>query len=79
MPSNTHNRLLNVTSAAEALTCSASYLNKLRVTGGGPPFVKIGARVAYDPADLAAWLEAQKRTTTGATTDAQPAASEAAQ
>ena len=64
MPSDTHNRLLNVTEAAERLSVSASYLNKLRVTGGGPPFVKIGARVAYDPADLAAWLETQKRTTT---------------
>jgi hypothetical protein len=57
-------RLLNVAEAAERLNVSASYLNKLRSVGGGPPFVKIGARVAYDPADLAVWLEAQKRTST---------------
>jgi hypothetical protein len=57
-------RLLSTFEAAERLSVSASYLNKLRVTGGGPPFVKIGARVAYDPADLAAWLEAQKRRST---------------
>ena len=66
MPSETHTRLLNVTEAAERLSVSASYLNKLRGAGGGPPFVKIGARVAYDPADLGSWLEAQKRTSTGA-------------
>lgn len=65
-------RLLNVTEAAQRLAVSTSYLNKLRVTGGGPPFVKIGARVAYDPADLVAWVETQKRTTTA------PGASEVA-
>ena len=64
MPADTQTRLLNVTEAAERLSVSASYLNKLRVTGGGPPFIKIGARVAYDQADIAAWLDAQKRTTT---------------
>jgi hypothetical protein len=57
--------LLSTVEAAGRLGVSASYLNKLRVTGGGPPFVKIGARVAYDPADLATWLDAQKRTSTG--------------
>ncbi|ODT87798.1 helix-turn-helix domain-containing protein [Phenylobacterium sp. SCN 70-31] len=57
-------KLLSTVEAADRLGVSSSYLNKLRVTGGGPPFVKIGARVAYDPADLSAWLEAQKRTTT---------------
>lgn len=76
MPSDTHTRLLNVTSAAERVCCSASYLNKLRMTGGGPPFVKIGARVAYDPADLANWIEGQKRTST---TGAPPSPAEAVQ
>jgi predicted DNA-binding transcriptional regulator AlpA len=62
-------RLLNITETAERLSVSPSYLNKLRVTGGGPPYVKIGARVAYDPADLAAWLDAQKRSSTSEVTD----------
>lgn len=57
-------RLISTPDAADRLGVSASYLNKLRVTGGGPPFVKIGARVAYDPADLAVWLEGQKRQST---------------
>jgi predicted DNA-binding transcriptional regulator AlpA len=57
-------RLLNVIEAATRLSVSASYLNKLRITGGGPPFLKIGARVAYDPVDLSTWLEGQKRRST---------------
>lgn len=57
--------LITVAEAAERLSVSKSYLDKLRVTGGGPPFVKIGTRVAYDPADLATWLDGQKRQDTG--------------
>ena len=64
MSTEIQNRLLTVPEAANSLSVSASYLNKLRVTGGGPPFVKIGARVAYDPADLADWLSKQKRSST---------------
>ncbi len=72
-------KLLSTVEAADRLGVSASWLNKMRCGVEGPPFIKIGARVAYDPADLAAWLEAQKRTTTGATAGAQPVAGEAAQ
>lgn len=57
-------KLLSTTEAADRLGVSVSFLNKARCTGDGPPFVKIGARVSYDPADLAAWLAGQKRTTT---------------
>jgi hypothetical protein len=58
-------RLLSVSEAADRLGVSISYLNKLRVSGDGPPFVKIGTRVVYDPADLVAWLQGQKRVSTG--------------
>ncbi len=44
---------------------SRSQFRKLRIYGGGPPFVKIGRAVRYDPADIAAWLETQKIRTTG--------------
>ncbi|MDP3404010.1 MAG: helix-turn-helix domain-containing protein [Brevundimonas sp.] len=57
-------KLLNVNEAAGRLGVSESYLNKLRLTGGGPPFVKIGVRVVYDPADLIAWVESHKRQST---------------
>ena len=58
-------KLLNVNEAASALSVSVSYLNKLRMTpGAGPRFAKFGTRCSYDPSDLAAWVEAQKRDST---------------
>ncbi len=45
---------------------SPSKLEKLRVTGGGPKYIKIGRRVYYDPDDLDEWLSAQKRLSTSA-------------
>jgi predicted DNA-binding transcriptional regulator AlpA len=60
MSSSAIPKLLNVNEAAERLGLSVSYLNKARLTGSGPSFIKLGARVAYDPADLVAWLEGQK-------------------
>lgn len=57
-------KLLNVNEAAERLGVSVSYLNKMRLTGGGPAFVKLGARVCYDQPDLSAWIDAQKRRST---------------
>ncbi len=60
-------RLLNVNEAADRLGVSVSYLNKLRLSGKGPAFLKLGARrVAYDPADLTAWLNECRRTSTTA-------------
>jgi hypothetical protein len=56
--------LMSVQQAAIRLCVSTSYLNKLRVVGGGPPFIKIGARVAYDPADLTTWVAQQRRSST---------------
>lgn len=56
--------LLSVGEAAKRLGLSVSYLNKRRIHGGGPVFVKIGASVKYDPADLVAWVAAQKQVST---------------
>ena len=56
--------LLTTGQAAQCLGVSVSYLNKLRLGEDGPPFVKLGARVAYDPADLTAWIEARKQRST---------------
>lgn len=56
----------NVDGAAQYAKLSASFLNKLRVFGGGPKYLKIGRRVLYDQADLEMWLAAHKR---GSTSD----------
>ena len=67
-------KYLNVNEAADRLGVSVSYLNKLRLTdGGGPLFVKMGARVVYDPADLAAWAESQKQRSTADALEAKAA------
>ena len=53
-----------VDDAARLLGVSKSWLNRLRVVGGGPLFVKLGRRVVYDPADLQAWAAQNKRSNT---------------
>ncbi|WP_417497201.1 helix-turn-helix domain-containing protein [Maricaulis sp.] len=58
---------MNTYQAAEFLSVSPSYLNKLRLTGDGPVFVKVGTRVTYDRADLENWATDRKRTSTSAT------------
>lgn len=42
--------------AAEYVGVSVPTLNRWRVQGDGPPYVKIGSRVRYRRADLDAWL-----------------------
>ena len=56
--------LLDTERAAKAIGLAAQTLAILRVHGGGPRYVKLGRRVFYDPADLAAWIEANKRANT---------------
>jgi hypothetical protein len=41
-----------------------STLNKRRVYGGGPRFIKAGRRVVYDVQDLDVWLHSMKRSST---------------
>ena len=53
-----------VGAAADYLGLSISTLNKLRVFGGGPVFLKLGRRVAYDVADLDRWLDTKRRRST---------------
>lgn len=55
-------RLLRTAEAARVLGLSRSWLEKLRLTGDGPPFVRIGTRaVAYWSDDLLRWAEARPR------------------
>lgn len=48
--------LMKQPAAAEYLGVSHSFLEKRRVYGGGPKFVRIGRRVAYRKADLDEWI-----------------------
>jgi excisionase family DNA binding protein len=48
--------LLTQGEAAELLRLSERTLERLRVTGGGPRFVKIRQLVRYRPVDVEMWL-----------------------
>ncbi len=58
-------RILRTGEAAEYVGLSASTLEKRRLTGGGPQFVKLGGRaVGYDIVALNEWLERQAQNST---------------
>jgi hypothetical protein len=55
------NRKVSVQEAAVYLGISKSFLDKTRLNGTGPVYLKIGRRVAYDLGDLEIWATVQKR------------------
>ena len=57
-------RRLSVKEASNYTGLSCSTLNKLRCSGRGPRFAKIGRRVVYDVADLDTWLAKHLKTST---------------
>ena len=52
----TDERLLTTPEAAAYLRSSKSYLDKLRVYGGGPPFLRPGRKILYRKSDLDLWV-----------------------
>jgi predicted DNA-binding transcriptional regulator AlpA len=60
MTSAKYDRTLTVRDAAAHLGLSISTLNKLRCTGCGPVYFKLGRAVRYDPHDLDQWLAAHR-------------------
>jgi predicted DNA-binding transcriptional regulator AlpA len=50
--------------AAERIGLKQKTFENWRCQGAGPPFYKIGARVVYDDAEVDAWLESRRRTST---------------
>ena len=56
--------LLKTDAAARELGISTAFLNKARLTGDGPRFIKIGGSVRYRLDDLYAYLEQQTFTST---------------
>lgn len=56
--------LLTVQEVAVILRCSVSSLNKWRLSGLGPRFVRVGSRVRYAPADVVAYVSKQTRAST---------------
>jgi predicted DNA-binding transcriptional regulator AlpA len=54
-------RKLNVREAARFLGLSVSTMNKMRIRGDGPRYIKAGRRVLYDSRDLEEWAAQRKR------------------
>lgn len=53
-------RLFSVREAAQFLRVSKSWLDKKRVEGGGPRFVRVTSRcVRYDADDLDEWIRSR--------------------
>ena len=61
-PSNI--RCYRTPEAAAYCSLSKSTFDKLRLTGGGPTYFKIGRTVAYDIQDLDQWLDGKRRLST---------------
>lgn len=51
---------LRTADAAKLLSLSEGTLANWRVRGDGPPFVKLGARIAYSPEQVIAWAESRR-------------------
>ena len=50
--------------AAQILSLGTSTLEKWRLFGGGPRFLKLGRSVRYAKADLDDWIQANRQTST---------------
>ena len=61
---DTDARYWNTKRAADYLGFSPDKLNRMRLTGDGPRYAKLGGRVIYDRSDIDAWVEANKRSFT---------------
>ena len=56
--------VLSASDAARVLNLSESTLAKLRLSGKGPAYCKLGRRVVYRQEDLTAWLARSRRLST---------------
>jgi predicted DNA-binding transcriptional regulator AlpA len=61
-------RYLRTPAAAARLGAAAQTLERWRIEGSGPPFVRLSSKlVTYDVEDLDAWCAARKVTSTSGT------------
>ena len=57
-------RLLDVNVVSELLGVSTSTLAKWRLTGTGPPFLKVGKKILHRQSDLEKFLDCRRRLST---------------
>jgi hypothetical protein len=63
-PAEYQKRLLTTKQLAQRINRSESWVEKSRLTGQGPPFIKLKSGCLYDPDDIDQWLEGLKRRST---------------
>lgn len=56
--------LLDTPALAAKLGIQANTLEKWRVRGEGPSYVRIGRRIAYHPRDVETWLQGRRAQST---------------
>lgn len=56
--------LLNEKQAAALMNVSVSFLQKLRIRGGGPKFLKISKSIRYRKSDIETYLSESERQST---------------
>ncbi len=56
--------LVNTENAANALGITRKTLERWRITGEGPTYIKLGRRVVYSVADLEGFVEKGRRNNT---------------
>jgi predicted DNA-binding transcriptional regulator AlpA len=57
-------RRLRTPAAADYLGYAESTLEKKRLTGDGPPFIKLGRLIVYDTRDLDGWMATRRAKST---------------
>lgn len=71
-----HGRVLNTGQAATYVGLAPSTMAKLRLSGNGPVYSKLGRRVGYTTENLDSWLEINQRRSTSAGNDGRLTAGE---
>jgi hypothetical protein len=56
--------LLTPKEAASRFKVSLSWLAKARMSGNGPPYIKIGRSIRYSEAALIQWMKSRQRLST---------------
>lgn len=64
--------IYDTSEAAKYTRRGQSTLEKLRLTGGGPVFIKAGRTVRYRKSDLDSWLNSHRRRSTSDIRAEQP-------
>lgn len=60
----TERRYLDTTQLCDLLGIGQKAVEKWRLHGKGPRYIKVGKLVRYEESDVLAWLEEQKRSNT---------------